>query len=1028
MTSLTINYQTLHNSLSEVPLLRKVVIDNTANLLDLKRAIAKDISLDFTPDISQKYFLGGSSTEQKLSMILDTDDEIEMTVPPCQNLDALIYLIVSKKSSNGVESIESEKSTAVAPIKPEVHYLILGGRHFKPSDKSLSIRDILIAQAASISIHKPNGSPLEVYGPGFLSIDGLSTWHVTLIGKGEEVEDRILSNSEEGVIELDNWLIPGSISFEETVGDLKLRILRDILTIHSNKSSSSSSNGGVKPNLELESDGHVLQDDLQSLRTSGVKCMSIITVSSKDIEEEVGNSPDSKNVAVCKDGVNLFVKYMPEDTVLKFKHAVARVTSIPVVDQALSLYKQENSRGISNDALRMSQCGLHAGSLIVILDKSKIKSGGLLLESEKIRREVLSISFATHAAHSTAESDMLPLSTWNIGNNSLVYVTVYHSESLYPSLSSRYTSSSDRFKISPSWESWDITTGATSKSVDGSHSSSVLNLDSTRKEGMSTFLSCLFCFTKYLSTNKVVLVRILALLRILLIDFPPIVLSFRYLCMGLDVADSEKASISQACFCLMREMLPKNIPKNKVFEHTRIFFTFLLTQKYDSMNIALNSSIGMDLGENVEVGEEENRKHISLDMGRENYRHINLICHSTNAILVDPVTVSTGVDGKNLVCSRSATDLLQGQTLITDEFTRLLLLCHPMKSECEVWAPSLLDGGCSTNRPSLAYNWRSLCLRKSADGMMVVYSALSLKKKVPPCLTIDKDGRCVVFTGLGCGDLNLFSPLNGESVENAQILAQDIETLKNSSSASAESLKVLEGLSDSVESYSPEEAVVICLDVSSSMGGAVAFPGEVSSRDLDENGLKIVDHDTDQHWKWEKERTWDNSQKIGSDDDDDDEEGGDDDDDESDSEGLKDEYSDLPSLESSSSTAMERRILNEKKRFDAIVNMMLTSSSFSVMQVLAKEHGPDLVLREFCRMENYNNPRETTSYRTISRHFSRFCMLLAGECEAVAPVGEEIVPRDFLCPITAELLKVFINVHVYVLCMYTYIDVNIYVI
>lgn len=186
-TNLTLKYQTLHNSLSEVPLPRQVVVDKNANLLDLKRAIAKDISLDFTPDISQKYFLDGSSTEQKLWVLLYTTDEIEMSVPPCQNLHALTHLIVSKKTSDELESIGSEKSTGMAQVKPEAHYLILGGRHFKSNDKKLSIRDVLVAQTNSKSIHKPNGSPLEVYGPGFLSIDGLSTWHVILIGIGEKV-------------------------------------------------------------------------------------------------------------------------------------------------------------------------------------------------------------------------------------------------------------------------------------------------------------------------------------------------------------------------------------------------------------------------------------------------------------------------------------------------------------------------------------------------------------------------------------------------------------------------------------------------------------------------------------------------------------------------------------------------------------------------------------------------------------------------------------------------------------------------
>jgi hypothetical protein len=41
-------------------------------------------------------------------------------------------------------------------------------------------------------------------------------------------------------------------------------------------------------------------------------------------------------------------------------------------------------------------------------------------------------------------------------------------------------------------------------------------------------------------------------------------------------------------------------------------------------------------------------------------------------------------------------------------------------------------------------------------------------------------------------------------------------------------------------------------------------------------------------------------------------------------------------------------------------------------------------------------------------------------------MGEEIVPRDFLCPITAELLKVFINVYIYMSMYYLciYMDVN----
>ena len=60
-------------------------------------------------------------------------------------------------------------------------------------------------------------------------------------------------------------------------------------------------------------------------------------------------------------------------------------------------------------------------------------------------------------------------------------------------------------------------------------------------------------------------------------------------------------------------------------------------------------------------------------------------------------------------------------------------------------------------------------------------------------------------------------------------------------------------------------------------------------------------------------------------------------------------------------------------------------------------------------MQNGEYPRDNKTFRVISKYYSRFVILLMEQEEETAgggdDVDDQVVPHEFMCPITRELLN-----------------------
>ena len=142
----------------------------------------------------------------------------------------------------------------------------------------------------------------------------------------------------------------------------------------------------------------------------------------------------------------------------------------------------------------------------------------------------------------------------------------------------------------------------------------------------------------------------------------------------------------------------------------------------------------------------------------------------------------------------------------------------------------------------------------------------------------------------------------------------------------------------------------------------------------------------------------------------DDEEGDDDDDDDDDD----DEDDDEDEGEKPFSDPIAQ------SEFEREANRIKSNPSYSLMKSIAQEQGADAVLREICRFDTImlpdgtrstEYPRGTNSFKTISKFYSRFVLMLMEEEDDVhGDVDNDdevsLLPYEFMCPITHELLQV----------------------
>ena len=235
-------------------------------------------------------------------------------------------------------------------------------------------------------------------------------------------------------------------------------------------------------------------------------------------------------------------------------------------------------------------------------------------------------------------------------------------------------------------------------------------------------------------------------------------------------------------------------------------------------------------------------------------------------------------------------------------------------------------------------------VRAFLHPLFVVMPPLALRAARPPKLTRDILGLLAVYTGKGkgdSGDINIFRPLIG---------SEECTSEKDLSKALKDSRRE-EELDDQVK---PDEVTVCLVDTSGSMGSDSNFPKDVV--------VEFIDKDTHDHWEW------------------------------------------APSSTASSSASASAPPLQ----------LLTNKPYFAELQRLAKAYGTELVLRELCMLESWEQPRESDLFHAISLHLQDFLLLIDDDAATAGPGGdshaaltdiEDYIPKEFLCPISHELMQ-----------------------
>ena len=410
---------------------------------------------------------------------------------------------------------------------------------------------------------------------------------------------------------------------------------------------------------------------------------------------------------------------------------------------------------------------------------------------------------------------------------------------------------------------------------------------------VSAFLSSLKVWVSYLRKDKYARYYVLNKLKYYLVDFPPVLLAMELLVRGIGTLPSFGcAAISQAIFIIGSELTQSSrmkLTSEQIGINTRFFLNFLLPPVVKDTNY-----LNADNVDDMELS------FLTIEFGSNSCDVIDesaLILASpslTDEALVYIPYQSSGSSGSN-------TMIIQEEIIVS---------------------------------PSLNFDWALIKTRSSPKNIFVLQSPADLKG-IPPILTMNIKSEMVVFTQESCGAKILWSPLTGDD-ENP-------------------TLRVPAGFSfdeklDEQEFEECSEAIIVCIDVSNSMGQA---------SDFSDDG--IIDYDSDdENWSWSKSKD-DTKQKSNED--------------------------------------ME-------KLFEKMSKKLLSCYSKKLLKDLADKYTVEMVMREICRLDSWENIYQSEAYRLFQIFYDRFAEIIMRDSSLKTSndsTSDEI-PIDFICPITRELI------------------------
>lgn len=346
------------------------------------------------------------------------------------------------------------------------------------------------------------------------------------------------------------------------------------------------------------------------------------------------------------------------------------------------------------------------------------------------------------------------------------------------------------------------------------------------ERGLANLLSTLYKFTDVTSGREMEECQQDAVLRIvhLMTRFPPAVRTAYVLMRGETPRPSECAALSQCLYEILKDMIPPTIIRNdpqRFFEGSRLLLGLILGK---AKTLRVSASSSRFPYTDMRVYDLRNAVTMLPVRGASVQAKSGLI----DVGLYDAFAEDGVLDWDN------GTDTTKASTL-DRTLSRIATLSGGTKAKIVVFNPDAVafatrypDKDISTVvAQSEATNLQYLATMCSSNELSVIPPS-DLASASAPVLTLDRDGFLAVYVGReGCGgvagrDILMFRPLSGEEGVDVSVITQLLVPILARRNADGTAVFEAYG-SHHRQVKEPDEAVVVCVDLSQSMNERCGF-------------------------------------------------------------------------------------------------------------------------------------------------------------------------------------------------------------
>ncbi|KAF9695209.1 hypothetical protein EKO04_006853 [Ascochyta lentis] len=363
--------------------------------------------------------------------------------------------------------------------------------------------------------------------------------------------------------------------------------------------------------------------------------------------------------------------------------------------------------------------------------------------------------------------------------------------------------------------------------------------------GMANLLSTLRTFTHITSGRNMEEDQQDAILRILhlMTRFPPAVRTAYVLMRGETPQLSECAALSQCLYEVLKDTVPLAIIQKdprRFFEGSRLLFGLILSKAKKLRVAASNDTVSLPY---TTMQVHDLRNAITM-------LPVRGLAVQSRAGLVDTGLHDAFTEGGVLVWT-NGNDTAKASS-IDRRLNRIVTLAGGRKAKVVTFNSDLvaftdryLDKSIDAVIAEAEYtNLQYLATMCSNNGVSVLPPA-DLPSASPPVLTIDRHGSLAVYVGReGCGgepgrDILTFRPLSGEEAVDVSVITQLLVPILERRKADGTAVFEAYG-SHHRQIKDPDEAVVVCVDLSTSMNSRCGFNDVEESEDADASVSRAV--------------------------------------------------------------------------------------------------------------------------------------------------------------------------------------------